>query len=288
MSSVNGYPVWQATYLPFGYEKNAQTSQNAYKFTGYERDSESGLDYANQRYYNSTIARFMTPDPLRASADLLNPQTWNRYAYVLNSPINFIDPLGLVTICDQVINYEADGEGGLHEVVGYNCWEISGAGGGGGGRGERGGGGGGGGGGQPANNTATISAPHGSVEQCLWEATIDAAEDLLGISMVPGTNQDNWEWSWGKLGFIYTGAAEGGSVLGLSAGVDVTGKTADWVNATPRAQGEIRGFLRSQGAKVSIKHVVKDTGIVAKWAGRAAKVLAAKSAYDRYQKCRGY
>lgn len=42
MSSVNGYPVWQATYLPFGYEYNPQVGANEYKFTGKQRDAESG------------------------------------------------------------------------------------------------------------------------------------------------------------------------------------------------------------------------------------------------------
>ena len=65
-------------------------------------------------------------------------------------------------------------------------------------------------------------------------------------------------------------------------------RTADFVEGTPAAQAEIRQFLRSEGVKVSLKHVSKDAAVVGKWAGRAAKVLAAKSAYDRYQKCRGY
>jgi RHS repeat-associated protein len=56
--------VWQATYLPFGYEYNPQIGVNKYKFTDYQRDSESGLDYANFRYYNSTIDHFMSPDPI--------------------------------------------------------------------------------------------------------------------------------------------------------------------------------------------------------------------------------
>ncbi len=60
-----------------------------------ERDSESGLDYAIFRYDNSRLGRFMTPDPIAGS--LANPQSLNRYAYVLNNPINLIDPLGLTS-----------------------------------------------------------------------------------------------------------------------------------------------------------------------------------------------
>ena len=39
------YPVWEASYRPFGEEVNAQSTVNRNKFTGFERDSESGLDH---------------------------------------------------------------------------------------------------------------------------------------------------------------------------------------------------------------------------------------------------
>ncbi|MBN9617470.1 MAG: hypothetical protein BGO25_08230 [Acidobacteriales bacterium 59-55] len=45
----------------------------AYKFTGKERDTESGLDYFGARYYSSSMGRFMSPDPLQLSAKLDNP-----------------------------------------------------------------------------------------------------------------------------------------------------------------------------------------------------------------------
>ena len=39
--------------------------------------------------------RFVTSDPLMASAKVVNPQTWNRYAYALNNPLRYVDPDGL-------------------------------------------------------------------------------------------------------------------------------------------------------------------------------------------------
>ena len=51
-----------------------------YKFTGKERDAESGLDCFGARYDASSMGRFMTPDPSMDSVALRNPQTWNRYA----------------------------------------------------------------------------------------------------------------------------------------------------------------------------------------------------------------
>jgi RHS repeat-associated protein len=90
-------------YLPFGEEIPAgygsRTAQQGYiadtlrqKFTGKERDSESGLDYFGARYYASGLGRFNTADTLVGSIG--NPQTLNRYAYVLNNPLVFIDPSG--------------------------------------------------------------------------------------------------------------------------------------------------------------------------------------------------
>jgi RHS repeat-associated protein len=52
------------------------------KFTTYERDGESALDYAVFRSYTSRLGLFMTADPYDGSARVGDPQTWNRYAYV--------------------------------------------------------------------------------------------------------------------------------------------------------------------------------------------------------------
>ena len=68
------------------------------QYTGYERDYESGLDFAQARYYNSQHGRFTSVDPLTSSANVKNPQTFNRYSYVLNSPYKFTDPLGLLPV----------------------------------------------------------------------------------------------------------------------------------------------------------------------------------------------
>lgn len=65
-------------------------------YTGYENDKESGLEYAQARYYNASHGRFTSVDPLTASASIRDPQTFNRYSYVLNSPYKFTDPLGLI------------------------------------------------------------------------------------------------------------------------------------------------------------------------------------------------
>ena len=76
-------------------------SAHGSKFTGKERDSESGpdpnrgLDNFGTRYYGSSLGRFMQPDPLLNSGRPWNPQSWNRYAYVMNDPVSRFDPDGL-------------------------------------------------------------------------------------------------------------------------------------------------------------------------------------------------
>jgi RHS repeat-associated protein len=65
------------------------------EFTGKERDAETGLDYFGARYFSGAQGRFTSPDPLLNSGRPDSPQSWNRYAYVSNNPLKFIDPAGL-------------------------------------------------------------------------------------------------------------------------------------------------------------------------------------------------
>jgi RHS repeat-associated protein len=93
--------------LPFGEELTVggRDATNGYTpasvrvhYTSYERDVETGLDYAQARYYGSGQGRFISVDPLLTSAKPNSPQSWNRYAYVLNRPLHWVDPLGLYPI----------------------------------------------------------------------------------------------------------------------------------------------------------------------------------------------
>ena len=95
LSDTGGNAMWSATYLPFGQEWNPEPTPNHYKFTGKERDSESGLDNFGARYNSSQYGRFMSPDPL--GGKLVDPQTLNKYSYTRNNPINLVDPTGLYT-----------------------------------------------------------------------------------------------------------------------------------------------------------------------------------------------
>ena len=87
-------PQKESDYFPYGGEIPISGSDpNHYKFTGKERDSESGLDNFGARHDASSLGRFMSADPVGGHSE--NPQTLNRYAYVGNNPLIFTDPTGL-------------------------------------------------------------------------------------------------------------------------------------------------------------------------------------------------
>jgi RHS repeat-associated protein len=87
--------VRTAEYRPFGEGENPAAGVSAVRFTGEERDRESGLDYFGARYYASRTGRFTTVDPGHVGGNIFDPQSWNAYAYARNNPLRFIDPHGL-------------------------------------------------------------------------------------------------------------------------------------------------------------------------------------------------
>jgi len=127
VTNQSGQVVSRHDYRGFGEEvastyanRSATTGYGAIdgirmQFTGHERDTESGLDYAQARYYNSRHGRFTSVDPLTASATIRNPQTFNRYSYVTNSPYKFTDPLGLFGVC------AGGGQGGQGGMSNYSA-----------------------------------------------------------------------------------------------------------------------------------------------------------------------
>jgi len=107
ITKADGAVAGRHDYLPFGEEilstYSGRSGVTGYgvdegirqKYTAEERDNETGLDYFGARYYVSMQGRFTSCDPLIASGRTAMPQSWNRYAYVLNNPVKLTDPTGM-------------------------------------------------------------------------------------------------------------------------------------------------------------------------------------------------
>jgi len=88
------YDAWGKRRNPNGTDDPAGsiTSPSTRGFTGEEELSVAGLIHLNGRVYDPILARFTSADP--TVTDPMNPQGWNRYSYVGNNPLTFIDPNG--------------------------------------------------------------------------------------------------------------------------------------------------------------------------------------------------
>jgi RHS repeat-associated protein len=120
-------------------------------FAGLDFDQASGTDHAQFRNYSPAQGRWLAPDPYDGSYDATNPQSFSRYAYVLNNPLSFKDPSGLEVVCSTT-NFYVDGE---YDSSSTECFDTDDGGGGHGGDGGGGGGGGGDGGGAGAGSASS-------------------------------------------------------------------------------------------------------------------------------------
>ena len=123
VTDQSGSVISRHDYVPFGEEIASGVAGRlsvwnisdsiGQKFTGKERDGESGLDYFGARYYGSSLGRFTSPDPIGIiKQKLFDPQQWNAYGYARNNPLRFMDPTGqYVTNCasdDKKCNKEVN------------------------------------------------------------------------------------------------------------------------------------------------------------------------------------
>ncbi|MCD9189175.1 MAG: hypothetical protein LUM44_22355 [Pyrinomonadaceae bacterium] len=112
-------------YQPFGEEVQRAshgTDQIRQKFTSYERDNESGLDYAQARYYSNQHGRFTLVDPIMMTKKRLrDPQSINLYSYSRNNPLKYVDPTGeyFVGANGKRVGFKIDDKGKI--VLGKNA-----------------------------------------------------------------------------------------------------------------------------------------------------------------------
>ncbi len=200
VTDATGNTCFEADYYPYGQENDYNSSCSpTYKFAGYEFDSETGNYYAYARYYDPSIGRFLSADPL--AGDVLNPQSLNRYSYVVNNPETFVDPLGMscsmvggVVVCETDM-FEGGGTGGAGDGTGAAGGAIS----------DGTGGGvryaplqdvgqpriGGGGGRPPQTQTCSVGNASASLGQWFWGVV---AADHMFIDFATGLGPGNREF----------------------------------------------------------------------------------------------
>jgi RHS repeat-associated protein len=95
MTDSSGNKIGEQGHFPYGETWYLTNTTTKWEFTSYERDGESGNDYAMARYHVNRLGRFSLPDLLAGSTG--NPQSLNMYVYVLDDPTNRWDPFGLTS-----------------------------------------------------------------------------------------------------------------------------------------------------------------------------------------------
>ncbi|MDW7979904.1 MAG: RHS repeat-associated core domain-containing protein, partial [Verrucomicrobiales bacterium] len=91
----NGNRIQHYEYTAFGrtrYTFSSSAFPVSRRYTSQVLDEDTGLYYYNFRYYDPVLGRFIQPDDI--ISDLGNPQSYNRYSYVLNDPLRYTDPDG--------------------------------------------------------------------------------------------------------------------------------------------------------------------------------------------------
>ena len=95
LTTSEGGVFYRMLFHPYGEEAApCAGAGDRRRFTGKERDAETGLDYFGARYHAASIGRFTSVDRLWQTPDPANSQFWNRYTYGLNNPVRYVDAGG--------------------------------------------------------------------------------------------------------------------------------------------------------------------------------------------------
>jgi len=287
---------FDVAYAPFG-ETYASSGSADPAFTSQRQDTVSGLyDFPAREY--SIQGRWPSPDPAGlAAVDPMNPQSWNRYAYALNDPTDLVDPSGLGS-CGDFISCVIDsggpsGNGGDIFFFGVGSF------------------------GHPCphlyDGGCYIGSPNGGDDNGTGRSHGNSSGPTMGPTPAPRppTIGPTTDWSDSKQAMCVAQAVKAvgkdlifsdvfsavsdsiatGSLSPLkdllSAGTAVTAveQTADYVAGQRVIQAATRGFLRSQGFRVSASAIGRDASLLGKWAGVVGLALSTKTGYDAYNAC---
>jgi RHS repeat-associated protein len=208
VTGSSGNILEQHGHYPFG--EPWYDGAEKWKFTSYERDSESGNDFARMRFSVNRLARFSSPDRLAGSAR--NPQSLNHYTYTQNDPVNLTDPNGLTPrmyVCG----------GGFDPVQITNCFPW---------------GSGGGGGGSCTLNG--IVSPCGIVQSLLGAGSADQCPANI-CEFANGAFYRFRGFADGSSGYIRSNAPSGWSFGDFS---NATSAVTTAANGTPTLYGDLK------------------------------------------------
>lgn len=125
ITNNQGTVIARHDYLPFGEDVLTNvgmrgsvpgyggTEASRKKYAAMESDEATGLSHTLWRKYDALSGRWTGPDPYGGSMSLADPQSFNRYTYVNNNPVNSVDPLGLALM--DIIQAEARHDGILRQ-----------------------------------------------------------------------------------------------------------------------------------------------------------------------------
>jgi RHS repeat-associated protein len=128
-TDANGAVTARHDYHPFGEE--IATSQRVAglgytddtvrkQFTGYERDIETDLDFAEARMYEPVFGRFTTTDPIQVTPERLgDPQQFNSYVYARNNPLAYVDPSGMDSEATDFVEFDKLSKKQKELLMGY-------------------------------------------------------------------------------------------------------------------------------------------------------------------------
>jgi RHS repeat-associated protein len=114
--NTSGQKTGELRYKAFGETRfTSGTTPTKRQYTGQINEADIGLYFYNARWYDASLGRFAQADTIIPQPG--NPMAWDRYSYVMNNPLRYIDPSG---------NFIVQGPPKTTETCGVDNWECGG------------------------------------------------------------------------------------------------------------------------------------------------------------------